>query len=36
VIDESDPQNEKHFNPRISIARPISIADDCEKVRINL
>jgi hypothetical protein len=31
VIDESDLQDEKHFDPRISIFLPISIADDCEK-----
>jgi hypothetical protein len=30
VIDESDLQDEKHFDPRISICRPISIADDLE------
>jgi hypothetical protein len=36
VIDESDPQSEKHFDPRISIFLPISIADDFEKFRINL
>jgi hypothetical protein len=31
VIDESDSQFEKHFDPRISIVRVISIADDSEK-----
>jgi hypothetical protein len=36
VIDESDSQKEKHFDPRISIFIPISIADDFEKFRINL
>jgi hypothetical protein len=36
VIDESDVQYEKHFDPRISIFRPISIVDDFEKFRINL
>jgi hypothetical protein len=36
VIDESDSQYEKHFDPRISIFLPISIADDSEKFLINL
>jgi hypothetical protein len=36
VIDESDLQNEKQFDPRISIFLPISIADDPEKFSINL
>jgi hypothetical protein len=36
VIDESDSQYEKHFDPRISILLPISIADNVEKFRINL
>jgi hypothetical protein len=35
VIDESDSQHEKHFDPRISIFLPISIPDDSEKFRIN-
>jgi hypothetical protein len=36
VIDETDSQSEKHFDPRISILLPISISDDFEKFRINL
>jgi hypothetical protein len=36
VIDESDLQDEKHFDPRMAIVLPISIADDFEKFRINL
>jgi hypothetical protein len=36
MIDESDIQFEKQFDPRISTFRPISIADDVEKLRINL
>jgi hypothetical protein len=36
VIDESDLQYEKHFDPRISIFIPISIADEFEKLLINL
>jgi hypothetical protein len=36
VIDESDVQDEKQDDPTISIVRPISIADDIEKFRINL
>jgi hypothetical protein len=35
-IDESDSQNEKHDEPRISISPAISICDDIEKLRINL
>jgi hypothetical protein len=31
VIDESDLQYEKHFDPTISIFLPISISDDFEK-----
>jgi hypothetical protein len=31
VIDESDSQSEKHFDPRISIFPQISIRDDSEK-----
>jgi hypothetical protein len=36
VIDESEPQHEKHPDPRISTFLPISIADDPEELRINL
>jgi hypothetical protein len=36
VIDESDSQHEKQFDPRISIFPPISIADDSQKFRISL
>jgi hypothetical protein len=36
VIDESEKQYEKQFDPRISIFLPISISDDFEKLRINL
>jgi hypothetical protein len=36
VIDESDLQREKHFDPRISICLAISISDDFEKSPINL
>jgi hypothetical protein len=36
VIDESDLQDEKHFEPRISIFDGISIFDELEKLRINL
>jgi hypothetical protein len=36
VSDESDSQDEKHFDPRISIEAGIVIFDDCEKLRINL
>jgi hypothetical protein len=36
VIDESEEQDEKHFDPRISILLPISISDDLQKFRINL
>jgi hypothetical protein len=36
VIDESDLQREKHFDPRISIFLPISIFDDRETLKINL
>jgi hypothetical protein len=36
VIDEGDSQNEKQFDPRISVFLPISISDDFEKFRINL
>jgi hypothetical protein len=35
-IDESDLQDEKHDEPRISTSRPSSIRDDVEKFRINL
>jgi hypothetical protein len=35
VIDESDLQDEKHFDPRISTFLPISIADDIKIFRIN-
>jgi hypothetical protein len=36
VIDESDLQDKKHFDPTISIFFPISIADDSERLQINL
>jgi hypothetical protein len=36
VIDESDSQDEKHFDPRILILLPSSIADDFQKCPINL
>jgi hypothetical protein len=36
VIDESNSQDEKQCEPRISIFRPISILFDFEKFRINL
>jgi hypothetical protein len=36
MIDESDLQDEKHFEPRISIFLAISISDDSEKFRINV
>jgi hypothetical protein len=36
VIDESNSQDEKQCDPRISIFLPISITDDSEKFRINL
>jgi hypothetical protein len=35
VMDESDWQDEKQFDPTISIFRPISITADFEKFRIN-
>jgi hypothetical protein len=35
-IDDSDLQNEKHDEPRISISHGISRCDDFEKLRINL
>jgi hypothetical protein len=35
-IDESDLQDEKHDEPRISRFDGISICDDFEKLRINL
>jgi hypothetical protein len=36
VIDESDLQNEKQFDPTISIFLPMLIDDDFEKFRINV
>jgi hypothetical protein len=36
VIDETKLQDEKQFDPRISICPAISIADEFEKFRINL
>jgi hypothetical protein len=36
LVDESDSQNEKLFDPTISIFRPMSIDDDFQKFRINL
>jgi hypothetical protein len=36
VIDDSKEQHEKQFDPRISIFRPISMAYEFEKFRINL
>jgi hypothetical protein len=35
-IDESDLQNEKHFEPRISIFDGILTSDELEKLQINL
>jgi hypothetical protein len=35
VIDESDSQYEKHFDPRISILLGISISDNPQRFRIN-
>jgi hypothetical protein len=36
VIDESDLQYEKHFDPRISISAGMQRFDEFEKLRINL
>jgi hypothetical protein len=36
LIDESDLQDEKQFDPRISIFLPISIPDDINRFRIHL
>jgi hypothetical protein len=36
VIDESDVQSLKHFEPRVSTLLGISISEDFEKCRINL
>jgi hypothetical protein len=36
VIAESALQNEKHFDPTISILFGISISDDPQRLRINL
>jgi hypothetical protein len=36
AIDESALQNEKEFDPTISIFIPISMTDDVQQFRINL